>query len=96
MLAKERLEKIKYMLKRNGKVYVNELCEIFDMSEDSIRKDLKILENQGLIERIYGGALLKERQDIFNGKVRTAKFDLRLATRCIAERGHCRKGVKYY
>jgi DeoR/GlpR family transcriptional regulator of sugar metabolism len=78
MLAQERLGKIREMVKRDGKVYVNELCEIFDISEDSIRKDLKKLENQGLIERIYGGALLKEEQGLLNGIVRTARFDTRL------------------
>ena len=78
MLAQERLGKIREMVKRDGKVYVNELCEIFDISEDSIRKDLKKLENQGLIERIYGGALLKGEQELLNGKVRTVRFDTRL------------------
>ena len=78
MLAQERLGKIRDMVKRDGKVYVNELCEIFNISEDSIRKDLKKLENQGLIERIYGGALLKEDESIFSGRVRTARFDTRL------------------
>jgi len=78
MLAQERLGKIRDIVKRDGKVYVNELCEIFNISEDSIRKDLKKLENQGLIERIYGGALLKEKEGLFSGKVRTEKFDTRL------------------
>ena len=78
MLAQERLGKIREMVKRDGKVYVNELCEIFDISEDSIRKDLKKLENQGLIDRIYGGALLKQEQGMLAGKVRTVRFDARL------------------
>jgi DeoR/GlpR family transcriptional regulator of sugar metabolism len=79
MLAQERLGKIREMVKRDGKVYVSSLCEIFNISEDSIRKDLKKLENQGLIERIYGGALLKEQPDLINGKVRIIRFDSRLS-----------------
>jgi len=78
MLAMERLGKIREMLHRDGKVYVNELCEIYNLSEDSIRKDLKKLEKQGLIERIYGGALLKERGGTFDNRVRADKFDQRL------------------
>lgn len=79
MLAKERLATIKKMLERDGKVYVTKLCEIFDMSEDSIRKDLKILENQGLLERIYGGALAKESLNGGNNRVRSEMFIQRLA-----------------
>lgn len=59
MFAEERLEKIIDILYRDGKVVVKDLSRQFDISQDSIRKDLKVLEKRGLIERTYGGAILK-------------------------------------
>lgn len=57
----ERLEKILDILKRDGKVLVKELSEIFNVSDGMIRKDLKKLELTGIVKRTYGGAIL-ERQ----------------------------------
>ncbi len=59
MFAKERLNKILRIIERKGKVLVKELAIEFDLTEDSIRKDLKHLEKEGIIERVYGGAILK-------------------------------------
>lgn len=59
MFAKERLNKILRIIERKGKVLVKELAIEFDLTEDSIRKDLKHLEKEGIIERVYGGATLK-------------------------------------
>lgn len=61
MFAQERLEEIKKKLYEDGKIVVKELSNIFDVTEDCIRKDLKTLEKQGLIQRIYGGAILKRK-----------------------------------
>ncbi len=58
MFAKERHEAIINILKKDGKVIVKKLSEEFSVSEDCIRKDLKTLENQGIVERIYGGGIL--------------------------------------
>ncbi|MTI47538.1 DeoR/GlpR family DNA-binding transcription regulator [Sporosalibacterium faouarense] len=61
MFAKERLDKIVQILTREGKVVVKKLSEKFEVSEDAIRKDLKILENEGILERTYGGGILKKK-----------------------------------
>ncbi|MCF6461397.1 DeoR/GlpR family DNA-binding transcription regulator [Clostridium sp. Cult3] len=59
MFAEERLEKIIDILYKDGKVVVKDLSRQFGISQDAIRKDLKVLENKGFIERTYGGAILK-------------------------------------
>lgn len=59
MFAEERLEKIIDILYRDGKVVVKDLSKQFGISQDAIRKDLKVLEKKGFIERTYGGAILK-------------------------------------
>ena len=57
MLNRERELQILDILKQHGSfVKVNTLCEKLFASESSIRRDLKKLENRGLIRRNYGGA----------------------------------------
>lgn len=57
MLNKEREQEIINILKTaKGFVSVKQLCDTLFASESSIRRDLKALENRGLIKRSYGGA----------------------------------------
>ena len=53
----ERKEKILDILNRKGKVRVNELSRLFDVSEVTIRLDLSDLEESGILYRVYGGAV---------------------------------------
>lgn len=65
MFVEERKEKILSLLKNQSKVTVNELSELFKISKVIVRKDLQALENEGVITRTHGGAILK-RQFISN------------------------------
>lgn len=59
MLKNEREREIINLLKEyDGFSTVKELCKILYASESSIRRDLAVLENRGLIRRTYGGAEL--------------------------------------
>lgn len=57
MLASKRQEMIVDIVNKNGSVLVKELSEKFDVTEDSIRKDLSLLEKKGLLKKTYGGAV---------------------------------------
>lgn len=57
MLARERQNKIVEMVNKNGSVLVKELSELFNVTEDSIRKDLSLLQKKGLLKKTYGGAV---------------------------------------
>jgi DeoR family glycerol-3-phosphate regulon repressor len=57
MFAQERRNSIVEMVNRNGQVRVKNLSEQFKVTEDCIRKDLAILEEEGLVSRLYGGAV---------------------------------------
>lgn len=58
----ERREKIIETIKRKDKISVNELLRSFkEVSPASIRRDLRILESQGIIERSYGYIRLTNR-----------------------------------
>jgi DeoR family transcriptional regulator of aga operon len=57
MLNEERRRAILEMINRDGRGIVKELSHHFKASHVTIRKDLEILHNQGLIHRTHGGAL---------------------------------------
>lgn len=53
----ERKQKILEILNRDGKVRVNELSSLFEISDVTIRMDLADLEAKGLLSRVHGGAV---------------------------------------
>lgn len=55
--AKERQQQIAEALKQQGRVVVATLAVEYGVSEDSIRRDLRILAARGLIQRAHGGAV---------------------------------------
>lgn len=61
MFIEERHEKILQMLKDKKRVEVQELSELFEVSEDTIRRDLRIMEQKGKVHRTYGGAILPDK-----------------------------------
>ncbi|MFU8812078.1 MAG: DeoR/GlpR family DNA-binding transcription regulator [Balneolaceae bacterium] len=54
----ERHEHILHKLKENGKVIVQSLSDELSVSEVTIRKDLRLLEDKNLLFRTHGGATL--------------------------------------
>jgi DeoR/GlpR family transcriptional regulator of sugar metabolism len=57
VLKEERQSKILEVLKTNGKVVATELSLLLEVSEDTIRRDLRDLSNLGQIHRVHGGGL---------------------------------------
>lgn len=57
MLTEERYKNILEMLEKNNAVTVNNLKEKFNVSLETIRRDLFHLEKQGLLKRVHGGAV---------------------------------------
>lgn len=55
--AEERRNKIVEIVNKQGKVRVNQLSKMFDISEVTIRNDLAKLESMGMLERVHGGAV---------------------------------------
>ncbi|WP_428771594.1 DeoR/GlpR family DNA-binding transcription regulator [Treponema sp. HNW] len=53
----ERRNQILEMIRNNGQIIVKEVAEKFNVTEVTIRQDLKILEQNGFITRTYGGAV---------------------------------------
>ncbi|MGO4349980.1 DeoR/GlpR family DNA-binding transcription regulator [Paenibacillus sp. MCAF9] len=57
MFTDERRDKIIELLQKNGRVLAKELADLFELSIDSIRRDLSIMEEKGLLKRTHGGAI---------------------------------------
>lgn len=57
MAAKDRIEGIKQKLKIESKVVVSELSQEFQVTEETIRRDLEKLEKEGVLTRTFGGAV---------------------------------------
>lgn len=60
MLAVERRHKIVMQIQEEKKVLVQELAVKFSVTEETIRRDLEKLEDQGILKRTYGGAIVNE------------------------------------
>src|SRR5271163_3190110 len=58
LLNEERRREILAVLHRDGRVLVKDLARQFHISQITIRKDLEFLDEQGVIQRTHGGALL--------------------------------------
>lgn len=57
MIAAERQQKIIEMVVESGQISINKICEVFDVSEMTARRDLTTLDRQGLLRRVHGGAI---------------------------------------
>ncbi len=64
MLAIERRNAILEKLQVERRVVVSELSELYDVSEETIRRDLEKLEAEGHAIKSYGGAVLNENANI--------------------------------
>lgn len=56
-LTAERRNEIAQLLLRNGNMKAGDLARKFDVSTETIRKDLIYLEEQGIARKSYGGAI---------------------------------------
>ena len=61
MIAAERHHRIKKLLTKQGTVRTVELAGEMAVTDETIRKDFELLEVQGVLMRIHGGAQLVER-----------------------------------
>ena len=57
MLTQQRKSHILEVLRRDGQVVAKKLSAALSLSEDTIRRDLRELAQEGLLQRVHGGAL---------------------------------------
>ncbi|MFK7693218.1 DeoR/GlpR family DNA-binding transcription regulator [Paenibacillus sp. HJGM_3] len=79
MMVGQRRNKIKEQLLLEKSVKVADLVKEFNVSEETIRRDLNQLEREGLIQKNYGGAILIEELQHLSASippVQQRKFEL--------------------
>lgn len=79
MLAIERRNEILEKLQKEKRVVVGELSKIYSVSEETIRRDLEKLENDGYVIKSYGGAVLNENTNL------DMPFNVRKNTRVVGK-----------
>lgn len=67
MFIEERHQAILDMLNKNGSITAGDIQENFSVSYDSAKRDLRILEEKGLLKRTHGGAI-KIRKVAYGGE----------------------------
>ena len=58
VFARERQARILDELHRHGRVEVSDLAALLEVSEDSVRRDLRALSDAGHLQKTHGGAVL--------------------------------------
>lgn len=64
MLGIERRQLIAEIIQTDKRVLVADLSKKFEVTEETIRRDLEKLEKEGLVTRTYGGAILNQHTNI--------------------------------
>ncbi|MFC3561481.1 DeoR/GlpR family DNA-binding transcription regulator [Pedobacter jamesrossensis] len=66
MLKKERHDFIMRQINLHNRVLTSDLVQLLNVSEDTIRRDLQELVDQGLLFKVHGGALSKSYHSSFD------------------------------
>jgi DeoR family fructose operon transcriptional repressor len=89
LLQVERQREIYLLALRNGSVDVSDLSRRFDVTTETIRRDLSDLQDRQLLLRVHGGAVPVERHDhepkVAAREMRHAEEKLRIARAAIRE-----------
>ena len=58
MLSQERQNKIISILEKEHVIKITDIVKKFHVSHETVRRDLETLQEQGMVKRVYGGAIL--------------------------------------
>lgn len=79
MLPEERRRRILDLLEANGNLQAKELTKLLNTSEDTIRRDLRRLEEGGELTRVHGGALPRSRVPLNHSARASRTLDSKIA-----------------
>ncbi|GAA4192148.1 DeoR/GlpR family DNA-binding transcription regulator [Microbacterium oryzae] len=86
MYATERRELIEQALAADSRVAVSELAERLGVTTETVRRDLAVLEDAGVLRRVHGGAVLTHRGSLAETDLRERAGRQSAAKRAIAVR----------
>ncbi len=70
MFMEERQQAIAEYIRVNGKILVSDIVKEYGISDESARRDLRILEQKGICKRTHGGAILLQQVNVLPPKDR--------------------------
>lgn len=65
MFMEERQKDIIKKINETGRILVSEIQELYQISADCARRDLRVLESKGLLQRTHGGAIAVKPKEIY-------------------------------
>ena len=65
MFMEERQKDIIKKINETGRILVSEIQDFYQISADCARRDLRILESKGLLQRTHGGAIAVHSKEIY-------------------------------
>ncbi len=75
MIPALRHQSIMSALRERGGLSVGELAQVLEVSPSTIRRDLSLMEDEGILRRTFGGAVLSPERDDPIDEVRLANAD---------------------
>lgn len=87
LLAEERQNRIVELLNENGSFKMADLAELLNVSKETIRRDLIILNEQGQVKKSYGGAVSFD--------LKTKNMMNRIDDNPLIKREICKKALEY-
>jgi len=61
-LKEDRIKKLENYIIDNERASIDELCAIFNISKNTIRRHINELEQKGIIKKVYGGIVLNDKK----------------------------------
>ncbi len=63
-MKEDRLRQIEELLAKKKSISMQELCDYLNVSMNTVRADVNNLVKSGILEKVYGGVVLKNQEDI--------------------------------
>lgn len=61
-MKENRIEELKNYIIAKERATIEELCDLFNISKNTLRRDINTLEKHGIIKKVYGGIILKDKK----------------------------------
>lgn len=71
-----RIQEMEEYILKHGATSLDELCEVFNVSKNTVRRDINKLAEKGVIKKVYGGVTSAEKSVLV--LLKTAPFSIRM------------------
>ena len=72
-MRSKRIDLVENYIINHKTVSIDKLCEVFDVSKNTIRRDLSVLVEKETIKKVYGGVTVNENKELVSFEERNVK-----------------------